>query len=281
MESTRFSVLMSVYISEKPDYFKDCMDSLLNQTILPSEILIVKDGPLKEEVDKLIEEYSEQFPGLIRTVSYETNKGLGYALAVGVNECSCELIARMDTDDIARSDRFEKQLKVFEEDPELDICGSYIDEFEDDVTNIVARRTVPLIDKSIKQYQKRRDAFNHMTVMYKKSTVLKAGNYQTCLLMEDTLLWVRMMINGAKCMNIPEPLVFARIGEEMFERRGGFDYFLKYKNGRKRVLETGYISRFDYYYTLFVQFIVTMLPKRIRGYIFKKVLHNQYFFHCR
>lgn len=274
MEKVHFSVLMSVYINEKPEYFKECMNSILTQTVMPSEILIVKDGPVKKEVDSLIDKYSEEFPGLIRTVSYETNKGLGYALAIGVNACSFEMIARMDTDDIARSDRFEKQLKAFEEDPELDICGSYIDEFEGDVTNIVARRTVPLTDKEIKQYQKRRDAFNHMTVMYKKSSVLAAGNYQTCLLMEDTLLWVRMMINEAKCMNIPEPLVFARIGEGMYERRGGFAYFLKYRNGKKKVLETGYISRLDYYYTLFAQFVVAMLPRRIRGFIFKKLLHR-------
>ena len=274
MPDVGFSVLMSVYINEKPEYFKECMNSILTQTVMPSEILIVKDGPVKEEVEKLINQYSTNNPGLIRTVSYGTNKGLGYALAVGVTECSNELIARMDTDDIARSDRFERQLKEFAEDPELDICGSYIDEFEGDVANIVARRTVPLTDKEIKKYQKRRDAFNHMTVMYKRSSVLAAGNYQTCLLMEDTLLWVRMMINEAKCMNIAEPLVFARIGESMYERRGGFAYFLKYRNGRKRVLETGYISRLDYYYTILVQFVVAMLPRRIRGFVFKKVLHR-------
>lgn len=269
-----FSVLMSLYINEKPEFFRECMNSILSQTVMPSEILIVKDGPVKSEVEELIKSYSDNNPGLIKTISYEPNKGLGYALSIGINECSYELIARMDTDDVARCDRFEKQLKAFENDPELDICGSYIDEFENDVANIVARRSVPLTDKEIKRYQKRRDAFNHMTVMYKKSSVLAAGNYQTCLLMEDTLLWVRMMINEAKCMNIPEPLVFARIGEGMYERRGGFSYFLKYRNGRKKVLETGYISRLDYYYTILVQFVVAMLPRRIRGFVFKKVLHR-------
>ena len=274
MANIGFSVLMSLYINEKPEFFRECMNSILSQTVMPSEILIVKDGPVKSEVEELIKSYSDNNPGLIKTISYETNKGLGYALAIGINECSYELIARMDTDDVARCDRFEKQLKAFENDPELDICGSYIDEFENDVANIVARRSVPLTDKEIKRYQKRRDAFNHMTVMYKKSSVLAAGNYQTCLLMEDTLLWVRMMINEAKCMNIPEPLVFARIGEGMYERRGGFSYFLKYRNGRKKVLETGYISRLDYYYTILVQFVVAMLPRRIRGFVFKKVLHR-------
>ena len=114
-----------------------------------------------------------------------------------------------------------------------------------------------------------------MTVMYKKSAVLEAGNYQSCLLMEDTYLWVRMLQNGVKCKNIEEPLVYVRIGKEMYERRGGISYFLKYKEGRKKVRETGYINSIDYYYTLAVQFIVALVPQNIRGWIFKKLLHKK------
>ena len=131
----------------------------------------------------------------------------------------------MDTDDIAREDRFEKQLKMFERHPKLDICGSQIDEFEESPDVIVAKRIVPVKHSEIAQYQKRRDAFNHMTVMFKKSAVLNAGNYKTCPLMEDTYLWVRMLQSGARCANIDEPLVFARIGNDMFDRRGGWQYY--------------------------------------------------------
>ena len=274
METAEFSVLMSLYINEKPEYFRECMESILDQTVKPSEILIIKDGPVQEEIDYLLDRYDKSHPGLLRILSYEVNRGLWYALALGVSECKYELIARMDTDDVARSDRFEKQLREFENDPELDLCGSYIDEFEGEVSNVVARRVVPLEQNDIMRYQRRRDAFNHMTVMYKKSAVLAAGNYQECPLMEDTLLWVHMLMSGAKCINIPEPLVYARIGEGMYERRGGYTYFLKYKDGRKKVYDSGFISKKDYILTLFVQFIVALMPQKIRGFVFKNILHN-------
>lgn len=269
-----FSVLMSLYINEKAEYFDACMESVTAQTVLPSEIVIIKDGPVSDEVEVALQKWCEAYPELLHVVAYTPNRGLGYALSVGVEVCSCELIARMDTDDIAREDRFEKQLAEFEKNPKLDICGSYIDEFEGEPNHIVSQRTVPLLDADIKRYQKRRSAFNHMSVMFKKSAVLKAGNYQTCMLIEDTFLWVRMIQSGAVCANIPEPLVNVRIGKAMYERRGGFVYFLKYREGRKKVRETGYISAWDYYYTLAVQLAVSLMPSGVRGWIFKHALHR-------
>ena len=244
-KKTDFSVLMSLYINEKAEYFDACMKSIFDQTVLPKEIVIVKDGKISEKVEIILQKYMKEYPELFNIVSYKKNRGLGYALNKGVSTCSYELIARMDTDDLARKDRFEKQLKEFQKDFALDICGSNINEFETDPKHIVAQRNVPSKDSEIKKYQKRRDAFNHMTVMYKKSAVLEAGNYQSCLLMEDTYLWVRMLQNGVKCKNIEEPLVYVRIGKEMYERRGGISYFLKYKEGRKKVRETGYINSID------------------------------------
>ncbi len=273
-KNNKFSVLMSLYISEKAEYFELCLKSLMWQTVKPDEIVIVKDGPITDEVAQVLQRYVVKYPELFHIVSFSKNYGLGYALAEGVKVCKNELIARMDTDDVARRDRFEKQLAMFEKDSKLDICGSYIYEFEENPANIVARRKVPLVDKEIKRYQKRRDAFNHVTVMFKKSVVLSAGNYQTCLLMEDSLLWVHMMQKGANCKNIAEPLVFVRIGSDMYKRRGGFSYFLKYRNGRRQILKTGYISRWDYYYTLAVQICVSLIPCRIRGWVFKNILHH-------
>ena len=271
---TDFSVLMSLYIKEKPENFCECMESLLSQSIPPTEIVIVKDGSLTAELERALEGYVQRSPELYTIVPFENNRGLGLALAEGILHCKNELIARMDTDDVARRDRFEKQLLEFRNDPELDICGSHITEFEGSVDNVVAYRKVPLEDAEIKKYQKRRDAFNHMTVMYKKSAVLKAGNYQSCMLMEDTLLWVNMILSGAKCKNVDESLVFARIGRDMFERRGGFAYFKKYRQGRKRVRETGYIGFFDYYYTLLVQLVIALMPNKLRGLVFKNLLHG-------
>lgn len=274
MDYPKFSVLMSLYIKEKVEYFDECMKSLLNQTVLPSEIVIVFDGPLKYEMYQKVDEYRLALPGLIKIIRNEVNRGLGLALADGIPACSYDLIARMDTDDIAREDRFEKQLKEFIKNPELDICGSNIDEFIDSSDEIVSRRTVPCTDAEIKEYQKRRDAFNHMTVMYKKHAVLAAGNYQDCPLMEDTLLWINMIMNGSICKNLNEPLVFARIGSDMYRRRGGLSYFAKYRRARKRIFQTGYISLFDYYYTLLIQLIVCLIPNGLRGFLFKALIHK-------
>ena len=268
------SVLMSIYIKEKTEYVESCFQSLLAQTEKADEWVIVEDGPLTDEMYALLDRYEKDYPNLIRRVPLSQNQGLGLALRAGVPACRNKLIARMDTDDIARSDRFEKQLHMFSKEPSLDICGSDIDEFEETPDKVVAKRTVPATHDEIVSYQKRRDAFNHMTVMFKKDAVLKAGNYESCPLMEDTYLWARMILNGAQCANISEPLVSARIGHDMFERRGGWSYFKKYKAGKKQVYKTGFISFWDYFYTVSIQFVVALVPRKLRGFIFKKLLHR-------
>ena len=270
----KFSVLMSLYIKEKPEYFIQCMESVLNQTVMPEQIVIVKDGPLTPELENTLKKYTDNDHDLYTIVPLEKNMGLGLALAEGIKYCRNNLVARMDTDDIAVKERFEIQLQEFEQDPELDICGSSIVEFEKNIDNVVSKRMVPLNDVSIKKYQKRRDAFNHMTVMYKRDMVLRAGNYQSCLLMEDTLLWVHMILAGAKCKNIAEPLVYARVGKDMYDRRGGWSYYKKYKTGRKKVYETGYISIVDYEMTCIVQLIVALIPESWREFVFKKLLRR-------
>ena len=271
----KFSVLMSLYKKEKAEYARECFRSLENQTIKATEWVIVEDGPLNDELYSLLDEYEAKYPNLIKRVKFEENRGLGLALHDGILHCSYDLVARMDTDDIAREDRFEKQLKEFKKNPSLDICSSHICEFEGNIDNVVTSRKVPIGYDEIKKYQKRRDAFNHMAVMYKKSSVIKAGNYQSCLLMEDTVLWVNMLLNGCIASNVDDYLVYARIGKDMFERRGGYSYYKKYKAGRKRVYQTGYISWFDYRYTLLVQLIISLIPNKLRGFIFKRILHKQ------
>lgn len=269
-----FSVLMSVYIKEKEEYFKQCMESVLNQTLMPDEIVIVEDGPVTDDLQKVINDYREKYPALIKIVLLKKNLGLGLALSHGVIACQNELIARMDTDDICVPERFETQINMFRNNPKLDICGSHIKEFDSTPEHVLSIRRVPLDDKSIKRYQKRRDSFNHMTVMFKKEAVLRAGNYRHALLMEDSLLWVNMMKNDAVCANIDDYLVYVRTGEDMFERRGGWNYFKKYYSGRKKIYLTGYISRVDYIYTLAVQFVVAVVPNGLRKIIYAKMLRD-------
>ena len=267
-----FSVLMSLYRKEKPRYVRDCFESLLKQTVQADEWIVVEDGPLTPEMYSLLDEYQKKYPGLIKRVPLAENQGLGLALNAGIPKCRNELIARMDTDDIAREDRFEKQLLEFEKDPDLDICGSHIKEFEHSVNNVLSMRKVPLTHADIITYQKTRSAFNHMTVMYKKSAVLKAGNYEHCPLMEDDLLWVRMILSGAKCKNIDDFLVFARTGTAMIERRGGWIYYKKYRDGKKAIKQTGFINEFDYFKAMVPQLVVSLMPKKLRRLVFIKLL---------
>ena len=269
------SVLMSLYIREKPEYARDCFESLLKQTVQADEWIIVEDGPLTKEMYILLNEYQTRYPGLIKRIPLERNQGLGLALRAGVPECKNELIARMDTDDIARKDRFERQLHEFQTNPQLDICGSHIIEFEIKPEHELSRRKVPLEHRAIAEYQKTRSAFNHMTVMYKKSAVLKAGNYENCPLMEDDMLWVRMIQSGAMCSNIDDYLVYARTGTAMIERRGGWDYYRKYRNGKRKIKATGYINEIDYIKAMIPQLIVSLIPRKLRLWVFTRMLRKK------
>ena len=274
MSSTPFSVLMSVYRKENPEFLRQALDSVFDQTAVPAEVVLVEDGPLTAELYALLDDYGNSHPELKR-VPLSENRGLGLALQEGMLHCSNELVARMDTDDISVATRFERQLAEFEKNPGIDICGSHIKEFEGTPDHIVAERRVPLTHDGCKRYQRRRDAFNHVSVMFRKSAVLKAGNYQHCPLMEDTLLWANMFKTGATAMNIDDYLVLVRIGKDMYERRGGMAYFKKYRKARRVIYQTGFISWWDYAYTIVIQFVVAIMPNSLRGFVFKKILHKQ------
>lgn len=267
---------MSLYVKEKAEYFRQCMESILNQTVLPDEIVVVKDGPVSDGVEAVLSEYLKRCGGMIKTVPLEKNMGLGLALSEGIKHCSNEIVARMDTDDIAVPDRFEMQLKAFEDDPGLDVCGGQIIEFEVSPDKPVAERRVPLSHEEIIEYQKKRSAFNHMTVMYKKSKVLAAGNYKHCPLMEDDMLWVDMILSGARCANLDEYLCYVRTNRDMIARRGGLKYYKKYKSARKMILDTGFITKKEYKKTNRIQWIICVMPGWLRKFVFFKLIHKKF-----
>ncbi|WP_235846436.1 glycosyltransferase [Merdibacter massiliensis] len=274
MHSTKISVLMSIYNKETASNLEQCFESLLNQTIPANEWVIVKDGPLTSELEFVLHKYEKLYPTLIKYVIFEKNKGLGIALREGVIACSNEIIARMDTDDICRQDRFELELKEFINDPSLDIVGSHIKEFDQNINNIISVRKVPLENNEIIKYQKRRSAYNHMTVMFKRRSILKAGNYEHAPLMEDDMLWTRLILAGCKGKNIDDYLVFARTGKAMISRRGSFSYFLKYKKSRRKVYKLGLASYSDYLYTVLIQFFISLMPLKLRQVVFIKILRR-------
>lgn len=219
-----FSVLMSVYYKENPEYLKLSLDSVIKQTVPAAEIVLIKDGPLTKELDDIINQYSDKYAGLFRVFSLEENVGLGKALNYGVQRCKYDLIARMDTDDIVVPERFELQVNEFIKDKELVLCGGYIAEFARDPLIISGYRKVPLTQAAILKFAKKRNPFNHMTVMFKKKAVLEAGNYQDMPYFEDYWLWVRLLQKGYAVKNIDYVLVNVRAGVDMLGRRGGWEY---------------------------------------------------------
>lgn len=274
-ELPKYSVLMSLYIKEKPEYFGLAIDSMLNQTVKPDEIVIVEDGPLTESLYAVLDEYKAKYPQIVRTVKNEKNLGLGLALNVGLKECKNELVARMDTDDISKPDRCEKQLKMFAENPDLDIIGGNISEFIDTVDNRVGARIVPQTDSEIKDYLKKRCPFNHMTVMFKKDSVLKAGNYIDWFWNEDYSLWIRMFLANMIFANIPETLVNVRVGKDMYQRRGSWKYFKSEAGIQWFMLRNGIISLPLYLFNTALRFCLQVLmPNWLRGFVFQKFARN-------
>ncbi|OJF90674.1 glycosyltransferase [Alkalibacterium sp. 20] len=214
----KYSVLMSLYKDEKPQNLKVSIQSMLDQTVKPDEIVLVKDGPITEALETVVSEFVQRFPDLFIIVPLEKNIGLGLALNEGLKHCQNELVARMDTDDLSLSDRCEKQLKAFQIE-ELDIVGTNIDEFIDDPANIVSSRSLPSEHDEIVRFSRRRNPFNHPTVMYRKSAVLANNGYSDYRRNQDMDLFIRMLNNGCRAKNINESLLLFRANEDNLKRR--------------------------------------------------------------
>ena len=271
----KYSVLMSVYYKEKPDWLRYSIRSILSQTVMPNEILIVKDGQLTNELDSVLNIFIEQYPDLFNIVELPYNRGLGPALAVGVNECRNEIIIRMDSDDFSVPNRCEKLLCAMKKHNECGIIGSYEAEFIDNINNVVAIHRVPELNRDINQFMKRRCAVLHPTVLYKKSYVLKAGNYRDALLYEDYDLFLRMVLKyHIPAYNIPEALYYIRVNDDFFKRRGGFQYMKSMFKFKLNMYKNGYMHIGDFMISAGAHIIVCLLPNLIRKFIYMKFLRN-------
>lgn len=234
---------------------------------------MVKDGPLTKELDTIVSDYERRYP-ILKVVALTQNQGLGKALNEGLKHCSYDLVARMDTDDIAKPSRFEKQICVFNEHPEIDICSAWIDEFEGDISHITSTRKVPEKRKEIIQYAKSRCPINHPVVMFKKCAVLAAGGYQHFPLFEDYYLWIRMLANGAKFYNIQESLLYFRFSPAMFKRRGGWKYAMDELHFQSLLRQKKFISWSTYIKNVVIRLVTRLMPNWLRAFVYKKMLRK-------
>lgn len=269
----QFSVLLSIYNKENASFLRECLDSIFQQTLLPDEVVLVKDGPLYEELDEIITEYANKYLEF-KIISLKENKGLGYALNVGLQHCSYDLVARMDTDDVAKYDRFEKQIRIMRGDLKFDVVGAWVDEFEENVFNVISVRKLPETSEEIYSFAKSRNPINHPVVMFKKQAVIDAGGYQHCPFFEDYYLWVRMLMNGSEFYNIQESLLYFRFSSAMFKRRGGWKYTIYEWRFQYMIRKMRFISFYQFSKNIFIRSITRLLPNSLRTVLYKRVLRG-------
>lgn len=274
MKMQNYSVLMSVYHKEKPEYLKQAIESMLAQTVLPDDFVLVCDGPLTEALDAVIAAKQQQMGGCLQVVRLAQNCGLGNALNEGIRRCKNELVARMDSDDIAYPDRCEKQLAVFRDHPEVSICSGIVEEFTTDPEVVDARRVPPETHEEIVAFSKKRCPFNHPCVMYKKSAVEAVGSYQDFYLLEDYYLWLRLLMAGYEGYNLQQPLLHMRAGADMYLRRAGWKYARTQTKLFRFMKQQGYIGTGQYIRSCVLRSASALAPNWLRKFMFKKVLRK-------
>lgn len=278
----KYSVLMSVYYKDSPEYLRIAIESMLKQTVMPEQYVVVEDGKIPNELSEVIEEYHKKYENNKRISNFFTivkipsNKGLPNALNVGLEACRNELVARMDADDISLPNRCEKELELFEKEPQLDICGCNIAEFYDDPNNIKTYRIVPSEYKDIKKFMRRRTAFNHPTVMYKKSSVLKNGGYSAEILRkQDYDLFSRMIVNGAYARNINEALLLFRADENNYTRRKSISTLKNAFRVYWRHYKRGGCTLIDYVIMISGEILFFIVPIRVMRFLSDKFLRKE------
>lgn len=276
MTNDKYSVLMSVYFKENPEFFRLSIDSMINQTIKPDEIVIVKDGQLTNELDNVIEDFVSSEPELFTIVPLEKNLGLGLALNEGLKNCRNELVARMDTDDISLEKRCELQIEEVNKNSKLCIVGTMTNEFYDNPDNIVTSRIVPINHEDILKFSRRRSPFNHPTVMYKKSEVLRCGGYRDVKRKEDIDLFGRMLNNGCIAMNIDKPLLLFRSNEDNYKRRKSWVNCKSYIAVIYDFWKKGYTGTIDLIIVTIGQLVMFLSPIWLLKLISDRVLRKKH-----
>ena len=272
----QYSVLMSVYKNDDADFLKIALESIYDkQTRKPDEIVVVFDGPLKDPLYQVLNEFQKGKEDVVKYYPQEVNRGLGEALRIGSELCTGDYLLRMDSDDISAPDRFEKQMAYVESHPEIDAVGTDIAEFDKDPFSETMRtRVCPARHEDILKMCKKRNPMNHVTACIKKSSLMKAGGYQTLLLLEDYLLWINMICAGCKLANINESLVYVRVGNGFDSKRGSKERVIGWRVLQDKMLEGGLITKWEAFVNMiYIRVFVNTSPK-LKKFIYEKFLRK-------
>lgn len=272
----KYSVLMSVYKKENPDFLKAAMESIYeNQTKKPDEIVVVFDGELTDELYDVLDKFRQGKEEIVKYYPQKINRGLGEALKTGAEKCTGDYIFRMDTDDISVSERFEKQAAYMEKHPDIDVLGGAIAEFEQTPENEKMRRRIcPENHDDVVKMSKKRNPMNHMTVCIKRAALEECGGYKKMPLMEDYYLWARMIVRGKKFGNIQEPLVYARVGNGFDGRRAAREQIASRKKIMEVMLKHGTVTKTEALFNVFCMCAGVYCPAGVRKFAYNKILRK-------
>ncbi len=269
----KFSVLMSVYDKESPRFLRECLESIRTQSVQPDEVVIVEDGPINDQLHAALDEYRPTLN--IVSVRLSENKGLGEALNTGLEHCRNDLVARMDTDDHCCPGRFELQVNYMIAHPEVDMLGGAIAEFNEDPTKPHAIRELPTGKEQVARFARSRCPVNHMTVMFRRTAILKAGGYQHFLGIEDYYLWARLLCQGSHIDNVSDILVNARVGNGMLARRRGWHYFKQDVKLQKKFHDMGFVGSGTMYMNILKRAPLRLMPEKLLAAVYQGVLRKR------
>lgn len=271
----KYSVLMSIYCKVDTEFIKESLNSVINQTLKPDEILIVKDGTLTKEQEDLLELFNKKYKGLFNFITFEKNMGPGYAYEYALKKCKNEFVTLMDSDDVCDLTKNEKEVKFLVKNKDIDMVGSNCFEFKSEKTNILSYRQMPEKPDEIVKFAKKRCPLIQPTVMFRKDKILAAGGYKEGRIAEDWDLYIRTIQNGSKLYNLQEPLLYCRVNDDFYKRRGGVKYLKTILEFKKKQYKNGFFSFSDYMISSISHIISCLAPNFVRAFLYRKVLRKR------
>lgn len=269
MQNTPFSLLMPVYFKDTPKDLRNALNSILAQTLLPAEIVIVADGPLTDGLNDTLQHFQQMFTSRFIIHRLPENRGLGIALAEGLNICTYDLVARMDSDDIAVPERFAIQIDYINRHPQAAVVGGFLEEFQSVPGDIGTVRKLPLLPDDVRKFARFRNPLNHPTVVMNKSYILQCGSYEHMTDFEDYYLWIKVLQRGYEIHNVNHIVLHYNIGNNMVSRRRGLKYLKSEMKFIRAAMDTGFFNTLLLLYFYLIRVPLRLAPEKLLRWIYK------------